>query len=86
MSIRDYGNKLYRLLKQFAGDPDPEVVLQRVLRERIIQTLPKDARAFVRNQEPETMSKACCLAEQYFSVAQHLALPPSVEWHAGKVA
>lgn len=67
MSIRDYGHKLYRLLKRFAGDPDPEVVLQKVLRERIIQILPKDARAFVRNRDPETVAKACCLAEQYFS-------------------
>ena len=66
MSIRDYGNKLYRLLKRFAGDPDP---LQKVLREWIIQTLPKDARAFVRNRDPETctVNKACCIAEQYFS-------------------
>ena len=29
--------------------------------------MPKDTRAFVCNRDLETVSKACCLAEQYFS-------------------
>ena len=66
-SIRDYASKLLRLLKRFAEDPDPQQVLQKVLRERVIQILPKEAKAFVRNREPQTVSVACSLAEQYFS-------------------
>ena len=67
MSIRDYSSKLLCLLKRFAEDLDPQQVLQKVLRERVIQILPKEAKAFVRNRDPETVSAACSLAEQYFS-------------------
>ena len=67
MSIRDYASRLLRLLKRFAEDTDPQEVLQKVLRERVIQVLPKEAKAFVRNREPQTVSAACSLAEQYFA-------------------
>ena len=56
MSVRKYSQKLYRLLKHFACNPNPDKVLQKILKERLIHALPREARTFVRNKEPPRVS------------------------------
>jgi len=67
MLVREYSHKLYRLLKLFASDPKPEKVLQKILKERLIHALPREARTFVRNKDPPTVSATCQVAEQYYT-------------------
>lgn len=63
MSMRDYSQKLLRALKRFAIGDNRDDILNSILKERLIQELPKETRTYVRDKQPETPLQVCLEAE-----------------------
>ena len=66
-SIREYSQRLHRLLCRFVDGVNAEEVRQQVLKERLLQELPKDARTFIRHKDPASVMDVCLRAEQFYA-------------------
>lgn len=62
----EYHQTLLRLLDRFTEGEDRDSILDSIVKERLIQELPKEGRMYIRQRKPKTGLEATVLAEEFF--------------------